>query len=229
MRRSDLPFDIIFLDAGRTLLGTVDSVGTTYSGFATRHGVHVDPVAVEQAFRAAFAAQRELSPGAQNRAWWWEIVKGTFARVGVPGEHRELFEELHEFYARPEGWRLFPGAVETLKGLRALGYRTGMISNWDERLPDLLEGLGLAEGLDPVVVSCEVGREKPDPRIFHRALDLAGVAPARALMVGDDEMADIEGATAVGMAALRIDHDADEPPDGVITALPQLLDRLAPA
>jgi len=101
-----------------------------------------------------------------------------------------------------------------------------MISNWDERLPDLLDGLGLADGLDPVVVSCEVGFEKPDPRIFRHALDLAGVAPERALMVGDDEVADIRGATGVGMAALRIDHDAAEPSNGTITTLEQLLRHL---
>jgi REG-2-like HAD superfamily hydrolase len=146
--------------------------------------------------------------------------------VGVPGEHEELFEELHRFYERSEAWCLYPDALEVLAAIRERGYRTGLISNWDERLPDLLVQMGLADGLDPIVVSCEVGWEKPDPRIFRHALDLAGVPPERALMVGDDEVADIEGASAVGMHALRIDHDAIEPGNGVIPKLAHLLRRL---
>jgi len=220
------PYDIIFLDAGRTLLYRKAPVGVTYSGSAARRGIAVTPEAVETAFHDAFRTRRERDPGPQDRAWWWEVVKLTFAGVGVPGEHEGLFRELHEFYARPEAWCLYPEALETLRGIRERGYRTGLISNWDERLPELISGLGLMDHLDPVVVSCVAGFEKPDPRIFRHALSRAGVDAGRALMVGDDEEADIAGARAVGMHAIRIDHDGNEPGDGQITTLPQLLSCL---
>jgi len=220
------PYDIIFFDAGRTLLYTRDPVGVTYSDAAARRGLHVTPEAMEASFYAAFRTRRELDPGAQDRAWWWDVVKLTLTGVGVPGEHEDLFGELHAYYEQPAAWRLYPDAVETLAAVRERGYRTGLISNWDERLPDLLMGMGLADGLDPIVVSCEVGCEKPDARIFRHALDLAGVAAERSLMVGDDEVADICGATALGMHAVRIDHGATAAGNGVITTLGQLLRRL---
>jgi putative hydrolase of the HAD superfamily len=221
-----LPYDIVFFDAGRTLLYTRDPVGVTYSTAAARHGIDVAPDAMEASFHAAFRARRARDSGAQDRAWWWEVVKLTLTGVGVPGEHEALFDELHGYYERPEAWRLYPDARETLAAVRERGYRTGLISNWDERLPDLLVGMGLADGLDPIVVSCEVGWEKPDPRIFRHALDLAGVAPERCLMVGDDPVADIEGATALGMHAVRIDHGAADAANGTITTLAQLLRSL---
>jgi putative hydrolase of the HAD superfamily len=153
-------------------------------------------------------------------------VKLTLEGVGIPGDHEGLFEELHDFYAKREAWCLYPDAIETLRAIRERGYRTGLISNWDERLPELLDSMGLTEEFDPIVVSCLVGYEKPDRRIFEHALELTGVPAERCLMVGDDPVADVEGATAVGMDVVRIDHGADAPDNGVITKLPQLLRRL---
>jgi putative hydrolase of the HAD superfamily len=50
-----------------------------------------------------------------------------------------------------------------------------------------------------------VGYEKPDPRIFHVALDKLGVAPERAVHVGDTACADIDGARAAGVRPLHLD------------------------
>ena len=51
-----------------------------------------------------------------------------------------------------------------------------MISNWDQRLPLLLERLELADFFDTFAISAIVGAEKPHPRIFESALADLGVA-----------------------------------------------------
>ena len=67
-------------------------------------------------------------------------------------------------------------------------------SNWDCSLPEWLGPTGILELVDGVVTSAEVGAAKPDPRVFERALAVAGVEPGDALHVGDKVDNDVEGA-----------------------------------
>ena len=74
-----------------------------------------------------------------------------------------------------------------------------------------------------------VGAAKPDPRIFTALAARAGVEPAEILHVGDDPLADVEGARRAGMQAIWINRDARTwpadlaPPDRVIADLHEIL------
>ena len=76
-----------------------------------------------------------------------------------------------------------------------------VVSNWDDRLPVLLEGLGLARFFEAIVYSAGVGAEKPFPAIFHHALDHLELPPEQVIHIGDRQREDVEGAQAVGMQA----------------------------
>ena len=218
--------EIVFFDAGHTLLFTYPRVGEVYAQAGRRYGLSVSPDGVEAAFRDAFVA-RKLDGRPQDRAWWRRLVLETFGRFGEASDPEALFADLYEHFTHPASWRLYEGALETLEALQARGYRTGLISNWDDRLPELLEGLGLVPLLEPRVISTFVGVEKPHRRIFETALAEAGVEPGQALMVGDDWEADVLGARAVGMHAVHVRANGHTTPDGVgIGRLGELLDWL---
>jgi putative hydrolase of the HAD superfamily len=70
-----------------------------------------------------------------------------------------------------------------------------------------------------VTISCEVGAEKPDTRIFHAALAAAGVVSAEACHIGDSIREDIRGAEATGMRALLINRRAGESLGGLMEKL----------
>lgn len=89
--------------------------------------------------------------------------------------------------------------MEVLRVLRGRGIATGLVSNWDTSCRSVLEQTGLAPYLDPIVVSSEVGVEKPDRRIFEKALELSGDSPEHCLYVGDNYYDDGVGASQVGM------------------------------
>jgi putative hydrolase of the HAD superfamily len=96
---------------------------------------------------------------------------------------------------------VLPGVSEALARLRALGLELAVVGNWDLRLPEHLDRLGLAPFFSAVVSSASAGAAKPDPRPFLAALELVAVSPERALHVGDSA-ADEDGARAAGLRFL---------------------------
>jgi FMN phosphatase YigB (HAD superfamily) len=59
--------------------------------------------------------------------------------------------------------------------------------------------------LQIIFASAVTGWEKPNPRFFRHALQAVG-NPSRVWMVGDNPIADVAGAEAVGIPALLVRH-----------------------
>jgi HAD superfamily hydrolase (TIGR01549 family) len=96
------------------------------------------------------------------------------------------------------------GAAETLAELAARGYRLGVISNADGRVRSLLEAAGVAEHLELVLDSAEVGLEKPDRRIFEEGARRIGLPLEACAYVGDIYEIDVAGAEGAGLKAILI-------------------------
>ncbi len=203
----------MFFDVGDTLVHVHPSVGEVYARVAGGHGARVDGGAVQARFDAAWEEMRARVPRGANRykhfqggelGWWREIVRRSFEGSGFdPLPH---FEEFFDVFSGTEVWRPFPDTVPALDGLRARGLRLGVISNWDSRLPALLEALGLRRYFSLVLCSSAEDVEKPAPEIFRRAARRCGVEPAVALHVGDRLEEDYKGARAAGLRAVLIDR-----------------------
>ena len=111
----------------------------------------------------------------------------------------------------------FPDALPLLRALKARGVRVVAASNWDASLPDALARAGLAPYLDGAVSSAVVGAAKPDPAVFHAALELAGCDSDEAFHVGDSPDGDVEGARTAGVRVALLDRRGvlPEQPAGV--------------
>jgi putative hydrolase of the HAD superfamily len=96
--------------------------------------------------------------------------------------------------------------VDAIRGLRAQGYLTGLVTNNVKEFGDSWRTLvPLDELFDVVVDSSVVGMRKPNPAIYLHALDLLGqVPPARALFL-DDAPGNVAGAEAAGLHAILVD------------------------
>lgn len=121
----------------------------------------------------------------------------------------------------------YPDVLPALGELRERGLVLVVASNWDCSLPEWLRPTGIMELVDGVVTSAEVGAAKPAPRVFARALAVAGAAPGEALHVGDRVDNDVQGAEAAGIRAVLLQREG-EPPVGVkairsLRELPALL------
>jgi putative hydrolase of the HAD superfamily len=218
----------VLLDALGTLLSFEPPAPHLRAALAQR-GHEVGEQAAREAIRAEIAYYRaHLHEGADAAA-----LAGLRARCaqamqpalpGVPLEDvlAALMEALR-FFA-------YPDAAPALRGLRAAGIRTVVVSNWDASLHERLTETGLAVLVDGALASAEVGAAKPAGAIFEAALELAGAAPEEVWHVGDTVEADVVGARDAGLTPVLIDRDGTGgAPRGVsvIAALTELLPLVA--
>jgi putative hydrolase of the HAD superfamily len=102
----------------------------------------------------------------------------------------------------------YSDAADTLEQLAQGGFRLSIVSNTtqstEQHMRAALRSIGLEGYFDTVVTSFDVGCDKPDPAIFRRALYGVGCAAADAAMVGNDPVADIGGAAALGMTTVLV-------------------------
>lgn len=136
---------------------------------------------------------------------------GMLAAARVPAAlHERAVDAFLERHRGAGLWiRPVAGARAALDRLAARGLRLACVSNSDGRAEWHLEQGGVRAGLEFVVDSERVGIEKPDPRIFHLALDRLGVAPAHAMYVGDIRGVDERGAREAGLHFVLIDPWGD--------------------
>lgn len=191
------------------------------------------------AMQAAFslAAGREVGveellelfgPGADTEAH-------ILAALGVSGP-----QALEDWYTRYGAAHTdlmpFPGMRETLVAARRRGLRTGLLTGKGRRSTVItLDALGVTSLLDAVVTGDEAPAPKPDPDGLLLLLSHLGVAPERAVYLGDS-LADFGAARAAGarIAAALWDPRASiarspEPPDYALRSpaeLPALLDAI---
>ena len=199
-----------------------------------------DEALVEAGHRAGLAALgRDDLPEVERLAahfreryepFFW--IPGTVEELEYPGLVRRLLgdfgvevtdDELTRFLeAEHAAWdparQLAAHTPALLASLRARGLKLGLVSNAFDPgwlLQRDLEQMGLAEPLDFAVFSSEVGKRKPHPAIFERALDALGVGADDAVFVGDRLYEDIRGAGELGMTTVQaLWFRADEHPEG---------------
>lgn len=226
--------EAVFLDLGDTLVTERTSRAALYAEVARAQGLVLDEAELAAAMTRAHAAlPRRLADGSfrYSDAWFRAFQAQVFARFELaPARFEQLSHALFAAFEDARNFRLHAGARELVHELRARGLTLGLISNWSTRLPRLLDALGLGTAFDPLLCSAELELEKPDPALFRLALARAGVAPERALHAGDRLDLDVEGARAVGLHALLVDHagrhDPSAVPCGLVRSLPELRDRI---
>lgn len=107
--------------------------------------------------------------------------------------------------------RLFDDVVPSLSKLKKSGLKLALISNTGRTpglvLRKLLQEMNIGQYFDFMTFSNEVMVRKPDRGIFRYTLSNMHVTPRLTAHVGDDSIADFEGARAAGMIAIMIDRD----------------------
>ena len=219
----------MLFDAGGTLFTERETRDEIYARTLVERGL---PVTVERV--AALRERLHLAMPAEVEGhvrytdrWFREFMRRLLAELGSDLDPESLRADLAAHFSRPESFVVHADAPAALEALLERGLRAGVVSNWSDRLPGLLEGLGLTRYFEVLTVSAIVGHTKPDRRIFEAALARFGVPAGQALHVGDDPLNDLAGARRAGLGALLIDRAGRHPVAEAIRSLEELPDRLA--
>jgi HAD superfamily hydrolase (TIGR01509 family) len=135
------------------------------------------------------------------------VMSQSFAGQGIEltdDDVRLFLQAAHDVWS--SYYRLAASTHALLEALRARSLSLALVSNTASPqwlLQPVLERQGLVERLDAIVLSSEVGKRKPHPAIFERALADLGVEAGDALFVGDRLEADVLGASRVGMTTVQ--------------------------
>jgi len=203
----------IFFDGVGTLIHLPKSVGYHYALVGKRVGLALDAAALDRAFAACWK-QMPARPAIEDpredddKGWWRELVDQVIDQVAPRTSELDrdaFFEVAYSHFAEAEVWKLYPDVIEVLEALRPR-FDLAVISNFDARLRMILEQLGVSQLFSHVFLSSELGADKPDPLIYHRALKLSGLSPNETLHVGDDPVRDWQGAEAAGLSIFPLDR-----------------------
>ena len=204
----------IFFDAVGTLFYLPKSVGEHYALVGNELGLKLDARQLDRAFASAWKQMphRHAIEGPReddDKGWWRELVDLILIEV-APSlnelDRDNFFEIAYEHFAEAGVWELYPEVVDLLEELHPR-FQLGIVSNFDGRLRMILEQLGISKFFSQVFVSSEIGADKPDPEIFHRALKFVHLPPEQILHVGDDPNRDWQAASAAGLSIFRLDRE----------------------
>jgi putative hydrolase of the HAD superfamily len=206
--------EVVFFDAGDTLLGPHPSFPELFSQVCAERGYDVPSELV-------IRVQSELAPqlidlaedtGVDNpsfsseasKKFWGYLYKRFLEALDI--EDADLAQALLHRFSTGSSYVLFDDVLPTLRGMHAQGYRLGLISNFEQWLEERLIELEVGQLFDVSVISGFVMIEKPDPAIYELALERAQVEPGKAVHVGDSMSMDVEPARSVGIHPVLLDR-----------------------
>ncbi len=213
---------VIFLDAVGTLFGVKGTVGQVYSYLASQVGVSCDSHTLETAFFKQFKLSPPLAfPGVDVMAvsdleyqWWYQVAYDTYREAEVIDEFADFdsfFCKLYDYFATPDPWFLYTDVFPALQHWQKQGIALGIISNFDSRIYEVLDILGLTNFFETITISSTTGSAKPHQNIFMEALEKHQCRPEEAWHIGDSKKEDYEGAKAAGINPFLLDRDDNKP------------------
>jgi putative hydrolase of the HAD superfamily len=156
-------------------------------------------------------ARMAIEHPAMRHDFTWLRTQALLEHAREAGYPDDMAHEAFEvFYRTRNQVALYDDVLPALARLSAR-YRLFAVSNGNADLA----AVGIADWFEGALAAREAGCLKPDPRIFRQLLDRAGLEPDDALHVGDDPVADVEGARRAGLGAVWVNRRGTPWPDGL--------------
>lgn len=206
----------VFFDLSYTLAYGEPSREETYDRALKELGFEIPPKALMRGIFAAdslilkgellsLIARHSAAERAKIGAYYPKLI---FKEANLEASDETVSKVLSlvlRYYRQPD-FRLYDDVLPTLKVLRELGLKLGLVTNASKEQVATLQDTGLEAYIDLVANAEEAGADKPKPQIFDLALKKAGAAASEVAMVGDQYELDILGARDVGITPIWIDR-----------------------
>ena len=198
----------VLFDAADTLFELVPAP----ADLLTRDWLGADGAPAAEGVRAAL-----VDLGAEDRwpdyetdagvrlASWTGFFREALRRSGG-ADSAEAAARAARYALEPRNYHCYPDVHACLARLRAAGHQTALVSNFDQWLHEILDAHELSALFDTLVVSAEVGVQKPAPEIFAIACARLDREPGDCVFVGDSVAVDVRGSAGAGMRPILLDR-----------------------
>ncbi len=161
---------------------------------------------------------------------WWEFMNTKFyndyIRLGVKSDIAEKAVNLiRDIIKSKSNYKLYPDAIATLKSVAEKGHKNVILSNNYPDLSDVIKALNLDKYFDKIIVSANIGYDKPRPEIFEYAKNLYPNYNDF-IMIGDNPNADIVGGKNANMKTVLVHNEKNNNADYCFNDLKSILDIL---
>ena len=180
-----------------------------YRRLGARFGLELEPGRYDEARRDAIGTLKRHPELDHDEEIWVLFTERIIQGMGGAGDTYACAVEMTRAWERAEHFELCEDALPVLDELRARGLKLGLLSNTGRDLDVFVSHHGIE--VDAILTSRIHGKAKPHETIFRAMLEKLAVAPATAVMVGDDPDDDFAGAHAVGMQAWLVDREGRFP------------------
>lgn len=206
----------ILFDFGGTLYEYYPPNAVIWSRIAKRMGVDISPddprIWTGMKNQENAYVKRDKPFSKLTREELHLLNRNVLEAMGIKSEG--TFNIIHEeFEKRRDGYKIYPDCKNTLEKIQLMGIKIGLLSNCDElhaksRRPTMKER-EILHFFDTIILSYEVGYDKPQKKIFELALNAIGIQDSsKVIHVGDNLLADVMGAKNAGLIPVLYDpHD----------------------
>ena len=132
-------------------------------------------------------------------------------------------EKVKSIITKTESYTVYDDTVEVLQECKNRGYINVILSNNYPELSLVLNNLNLLKYFDNVIVSANVGYDKPRKEIFEIAK--SKYPNADYFMIGDSVNADIKGGNAAGMTTILVHNGFNETADYCFDDLHSIIEK----
>jgi len=145
---------------------------------------------------------------------WMPLLAGTISSD-------QMWIDIEQSYGQPIalaqrdiwfGWdelTPLPEMIELVQKLKSKGYPVGLLSNVTAQSAEIIKHHGGYDEFDFLVLSCDVGSNKPGPEIYQIALEKLGSIPPGDVVFLDDRESNVLAATSAGLTALLVTNHAE--------------------
>ena len=203
----EIALKAVLFDLGTTLVRTAP-VPEIFNRLLAPYGIQRPLEEIDAALTEVSEQLRSEDYELPYDEFWRLYNKKILQRLGIQGNLESLADDITDRWWENADLELYPDVKETLRMLREMGLKIGIVTNgYQTDIDEILARTSLTRAFDVTVGADAIHEPKPSKRIFLHALKKLGVPPQETLFVGDNPKIDYEGSENAGLKPLLIDRD----------------------
>lgn len=211
-------YKAVIFDFHFTIAHFYPSRGIIYRSIFNKYGFNAPPKKITKAFAKTWKKfdgailsniLAKQKTEASMEKWWLNFHIKMFNELGLNNNKKSklIHEDISKIiYSDPKVYQIYSDVLRILPFLKKQGIKLAIITNSHKSIKKVIEHLCLNKYFDQIVISCEVGLSKPDPKIFTYTARKIGVDPKDVIFIGDSYHTDVIGAKKAGCDIAIIDR-----------------------